>query len=327
MWYTYNGDSMRDKTFKTLNEQIEILKSKGLIINDEEFAKEVLLRENYFFITGYRHLFMKKDNPKEYKEGTTFEELYSLFLFDREFRNIIFKNLLIVENNAKSIFSYQLSKKYGYKENDYLRPANFDNTPEKSRQVNDLIRKMKRQVRVNGYQHSATKHYINNYGYIPLWVLVKVLSFGIISEFYSILKIEDKIAISKIYNIDVKDLSNYFPILANYRNVCAHEDILYENNTQREINNTVYHILLGIDKKDGEYTKGKTDLFALLIILRQILSNEDVKNLIMELSRIIENLELNLHTISINAVLNRMGFPNNWKEIANIEKRPYTDEK
>lgn len=317
---------MRDKQFKNLDEQIEIFKYKGLIIEDEEYAKEVLLRENYFFLTGYRHLFMQKDNPKNYIKGTTFEELYSLFTFDREFRNIIFKNLLIVENNAKSIFSYQLSKKYGYKENDYLKPANFDMSPEKSRQVNDLIKKMKRQVRVNGYQHSATMHYLNNYGYIPLWVLVKVLSFGIISEFYSILKKEDKIAIAKIYNIDVEDLTNYLSILANYRNVCAHEDILYENKTQRSINNTVYHILLGIEKENGEYKKGKNDLFALLIILRQILKNEDVKNLIIELDRIIENLKMNLHTISIEKVLDRMGFPSNWKEIANIEKRPYSEE-
>ena len=312
---------MKDKQFKNLDEQVEIFKYKGLIINDEKYAKEVLLRENYFFLSGYRHLFMNPENPKFYLEGTTFEELYSLFLFDRQFRNIIFKNLLIVENNAKSIFSYQLSKKYGYKENDYLKPSNFDMSPDKSRQVNDLIKKMKRQVRVNGSQHTATAHYISNYGYIPLWVLVKVLSFGIISEFYSILKMDDRVSIAKIYNINVEDLTNYLSLLANYRNVCAHEDILYENKTQREINNTVYHALLGIKKVDNEYVQRKNDLFALLIILRQLLRNEDVKNLILEIDRALENLKLNLHTIPIEKVLDRMGFPYNWKEIANIEKR------
>lgn len=310
-----------NKEFKNLNEQVEIFRYKGLIINDENYAKEVLLRENYFFINGYRHLFMDHKNPKFYLEGTTFEELYSLFLFDRQFRNIIFKNLLIVENNTKSIISYQLSKKYGYKENEYLKPANFDMSPEKSRQVNDLIKKMKRQIRVNGSQHTATSHYLFNYGYIPLWVLVKVLSFGIVSELYSILKIDDRTSIAKVYNLTVEDLTNYLPILANYRNVCAHEDILFENKTQREIKNTVYHALLGIKKEDGEYTKGKNDLFALIIILRQILSSEDVKNLILEIDRAVENLKINLHTISVEKVLDRMGFPHNWKEIANIEKR------
>lgn len=313
---------MSGKKFKNLEEQISIFVHRGMIINDEDYAKDVLLRENYFFLSGYRHLFLDDNGIKNYKKGTTFEELYSLFLFDRQIRNIIFKNLLIVENNAKSIFSYQLSKKYGYKEQDYLVPSNFDTSPDRGRQVNDLIRKMKRQIRVNGGQHSATMHYLNKYGYIPLWVLVKVLSFGIISELYSILKKEDKQAISKIYNIDVDDLINYFSILANYRNLCAHEDILYENRTQRSINDTVFHLLLGISKdEEGIYTKGKEDLFALIIILRQILRNDDVKNLILEIKREVLNLKFNLHTIEIDVILEKMGFPSNWEEIANIEKR------
>lgn len=318
---------MSGKKFRNLEEQISIFVHRGMIIKDESYAKDVLLRENYFFLSGYRHLFLDTKNPKNYKSGTRFEELYSLFLFDRQIRNIIFKNILIVENNAKSIFSYQLSKKYGYKEQDYLIPNNFDNSPERGRQVNDLIRKMKRQIRVNGGQHSATMHYMNKYGYIPLWVLVKVLSFGIISELYSILKKEDKQAISKVYNIEVDNLINYFSILSNYRNVCAHEDILYENKTQRTVNDTVFHLLLGIKKnEEGEYEKGKNDLFALLIILRQILRNDDVKNLILEIKREVVNLSYNLSAISVEEVLERMGFPNNWEEIANIEKRVYNEE-
>lgn len=317
---------MSGKKFKNLEEQISIFGYRGMIIKDIDYAKDVLLRENYFFLSGYRHLFLEGGNSKNYLKGTTFEELYSLFLFDRQVRNIIFKNILIVENNAKSIFSYQLSKKYGYKEQDYLIPSNFDMSPERGRQVNDLIRKMKRQIRVNGSQHSATMHYMNKYGYIPLWVLVKVLSFGIISELYSILKKEDKLAISKIYNIEVEDLINYFAILSNYRNLCAHEDILFENKTQRTINDTVFHLLLGIEKEEGIYNKGKNDLFALIIILRQILRNDDVKNLIMEIKREVVNLSFNLHTISVDNVLDRMGFPTNWETIANIEKRSNSEE-
>ena len=311
---------MKVKQFKTLDEQIEILKYKGLIINDEEYAKQVLLRENYFFLSGYRHVFMRSDDPKKYIEGATFEELYSLFLFDRQFRNIIFKNLLIIENNLKSIISYRLSKKYGYKEHDYLKPKNFDTSPEKSRQVNDLIKKMKRQVRVNGRQHSATMHYLSNYGYIPLWVLVKVLSFGIVSELYSILRIDDRIAIAEIYRTDIVTLSTYLPILSNYQNLCVHEDILYENKTQKIISNTIYHKLLNIEKVNDEYKYGKNDLFALLIIMKHLLTNDEIKNIVIEIDHALENLDYNLHSIPISKVMDRMGFPMNWKDIANIEK-------
>ncbi len=311
---------MIEKKFKTLDEQLEIYKSKGLIINDEKYTKAVLLRENYFFLNGYRHIFLKSKTERVFKDGTTFEELYSLFLFDRSFRNILFKYLLVIENNLKSITSYQLSRKYGYRESDYLRPKNFTSAPEKQKQINDLLRKMKRQIRINGQQHTATQHYANNYGYIPLWILVKVLSFGIVSEMYSILKNEDKKEIADVYNIEQEALENYLPMLANYRNLCAHEDILFENKTQKVIDDTVYHQLLKIPKENDEYTKGKNDLFALIIILKQMLSEEDFKNMTLELDNVIQTLNYNLNVITIDKVFDRMGFPLNWKELAKIER-------
>lgn len=309
---------MIEKKFKTLDEQVDILKHKGLKISDVRYAKEVLLRENYFFINGYRHLFVNKD--KTFKEGTTFEELYSLFLFDRFLRNIVFKYLLVIENNLKSIFSYQLSKKYGYKEKDYLKNNNFTTAPEKQAQLNDLLRKMKRQIRVNGTQHSATQHYASNYGYIPLWILVKVLSFGIISELFQVLKPEDQKEIASVFGVETDTLITYLPILANYRNLCAHEDILYENKTQKAIDDTVYHKLLKIEKVEEEYSKGKYDLFALIIIMKQLLENEAFKNMSYEIDNVIETLNYNLHTIKIDEVLERMGFPLNWKDLSKIER-------
>jgi len=248
---------MGKKTFKTLDEQIQILKSRGLVVTDLEKAKNVLLRENYFFISGYRHLFMKSSKDNVFIPGTTFEELYAMFVFDRRIRNIFFKNLLIIENNIKSLISYQLSKKYGFKESDYLNPKNFSKDPIKVRQVRDVLNKVKRQIRINGKQHSATMHYITNYGYIPLWILVKVLSFGIVGELYDILDDADQIDIAHVYNVDVETLVIYLSILSNYRNLCAHEDIVFDHFTQRMIPDNKYHNLLNIDKTNGEYVYGE----------------------------------------------------------------------
>ena len=318
---------MIDKKFKNLEEQIEILKYKGMTITDEEYAKKILLRENYFFLSGYRYPLMRSMTDKHFLPGVTFEELYSLFLFDRDIRNIFFKNLLIIENNLKSIFSYQLSKKYGYKEKTYLKSRNFTKDKNKQKQVNDLIKKMKRQIRINGSQHSATAHYMSNYGYIPLWILVKVLSFGIVGELFSIMKYDDQISICKMYNISLEDFSTYLPILSNYRNLCAHEDILYENKTQKHIKGTFYHQILNIKKSDeGEYVKGINDLFALVIIMKRMLSYDEFKNMSLELDKKIENLSYNLHSIKIENILDRMGFPSNYMQLANIE-RSSIDEK
>ena len=307
------------KSFKTIDEQIEILKHKGLIIDDENYVKDILMRENYFFISGYRHLFLKSKNERIFLPNTNFRELYAMFNFDRQIRNIIFKNLLIVENNLKSIISYQLSKKYGFKEKDYLRASNFNNSKEKSRQVQDLIKKMKRQIRVNGSQHSATMHYINYYGFIPFWVVVKVLSFGIVCELFSVMKYEDQKEISDIYGISVDHLLTYLPILANYRNLCAHEDILYEHRTQTIIANTKYHHELNIPKMDEEYIYGKNDLFALIIILKSMLREEEFNLLIKEISYEEDILAGKLKVISINKVLDQMGFPQNFKEIVRMK--------
>lgn len=304
-----------EKKFKTIEEQLNILKDKNLIIEDEELTKEVLLRENYFFIMGYRHLFMKSLKENKFIPGTTFNEIYALFKFDRNFRNIIFKNVLIIENQIKSIISYQLSKKYGYREKDYLNHKNFTADHNKARRVRDLIDKMKRQIRINATSHNATVHYINNYGYIPLWVLVKVLSFGIVCELYTILKKEDQIEIAEIFGTTSEVLEDILVILSNYRNLCAHEDIVFEHRTERVIPDTKYHELMNIPKMDGEYIYGKNDLFAVIIIFKILLNKKDFRLMMKEIEYEIELLDGRIDTISIYKILDRMGFP---KEYINI---------
>jgi abortive infection bacteriophage resistance protein len=306
------------KVFKSLDEQIEIFRNKGLIVNDEEKTKEILLRENYFFINGYRHIFMKSEKEKYFLPGTTFEELYAFFIFDRAIRNIFFKNILVVENNLKSIFSYQLSKQYGIREKDYLKASNFDRNSLKSRQIADVLSKMKRQIRVNASKHSATMHYLSNYGYIPLWVLVKVLSFGIISELYSILKMDDKLKIASYYNLDVENFEIFLPLLANYRNVCAHEDILFDHRNQRMILDNKYHRELNISMTNDEYVYGKNDLYALVIMLKYMLKDDQFRRLIYEIDYEISLLDAKVSTIPVEKILNRIGFPNNWREIIDL---------
>ena len=311
---------MREKTFKNLNEQIEILRDKGLVINYEEETRNVLLRENYFFISGYRYLFL--DNSKSGKKflpGTTFEELYAMFLFDRHLRNILFKYLLIIENNIKSIISYQLSKRYGFKESDYLSPRNFTQDNLKVRQVKDVLNKMRRQVSINSKKHSATLHYLNNYGYIPMWIMVKVLSFGIISELYDILKPEDQLRIADIYGLKIETLEIYLGLLANFRNLCAHEDILYDHKTQRAIPNDKIHAILNIEQDDFGYIYGKDDLFALIIIMKYMLTEDEFKDLINEISYEIDILDGKVDVIPLKYILNRIGFPDNWKDITSID--------
>lgn len=306
------------KTFKTLDEQVNILESRGLIVTDYDKTIDILFKENYFFINGYRHFLVKEDGSNKFLEGATFEELYSIFLFDRHLRNIMFKYILIIENNIKSMISYQLSKKYGYREQDYLNPKHFRQENFKLSQVNDVINKMKRQIRLNAKQHRATKHYLTNYGYIPMWVSVKVLSFGIISELYSILKEEDQEELSNYYGLKPYDLNIYLSLLSNYRNLCAHEDIIYDHQTQRSIPDNKYHELLNIPLEYDEYIYGKNDFFAILIMMKYLLTRDQFTDLINEIGYETDILICKIHCTDANAILNKIGFPDNWRDISDL---------
>lgn len=311
---------MNKKEFKTLDEQLGIFKSKGLTINDEEEARNILLKENYFFINGYRRVLMVSSKEKKFVKGATFDELYAIFMFDRELRNILFKNLLIIENNIKSIMSYKLSVKYGYKEKNYLKESNFTTDNKDKRRVNDVINKMKRQIRVNSQNHSATLHYITNYGYIPLWVLVKVLSFGLINELYGILKPEDQKEIADLYGIEMEDMEVYLSLLANYRNLCAHEDIVFDHRTQKYISNTKYHNELKIKQDEfGEYIKGKNDIFALIIILKQMLTKDEFMHMMDEINLKLQDLTWQIKSVKIEKLYDTLGFPENYMDLINIE--------
>ena len=75
-----------------------------------------------------------------------------------------------------------------------------------------------------------------------------------------------------------------------------------------------------IDITNDEYVYGKNDVFALIIIMKQMLKYEEFKNLALEVKHAFDNLEMNLNVIPISKVLDRMGFPENWEELIEIDK-------
>lgn len=99
------------KKFSTFDEQIELLKSeKYLIIADETYAKDILMRIGYFpLFGGYKHLF-RIPLTKKYKEGTTFNEIVALYEFDSNLRELFFKYLLQIERHMRSLMSYYFSE-------------------------------------------------------------------------------------------------------------------------------------------------------------------------------------------------------------------------
>lgn len=94
---------MADKDFKTVDEQLDILRSRGLIITDFDIARDFLLRNNYYRISGYSLTLRKNDI---FYNSVSFQNIMDIYNFDYELRHIILQYVEIIEVQMKSLFSY-----------------------------------------------------------------------------------------------------------------------------------------------------------------------------------------------------------------------------
>ena len=126
------------KEFTTYEEQVEILKSRNLTIEDDVIFIETLKDIGYYnLINGYSSIF--KDDGDKYIKNTTSSNIKSLYDFDKNLRNIVYKYAMLVESRFKSIVSYTFSKYHGENHTKYLIRENFDKDPHKEENIAKLI--------------------------------------------------------------------------------------------------------------------------------------------------------------------------------------------
>lgn len=239
-----------EKTFKTIKEQIDILKNKNLDL-DDCLATKILEDNNYYFlINGYKELFLDKSCLNEkFKKGTSLKEIFNLYEFDRKIR-------------IKMIM-----------------------------------------------------HYIDTYNFIPLWVLIRILSFGKVSKFYSLMKPREQSLIGKKFNIKSEKMKIYLTNLGEIRNICAHDEKLYDIRLRFKISNNIYHSKLNIPKFKGNYLLGLQDLFSIVLILKDMLTKNEFQKFYKLLNKRIYELSKFIITINFNDILKKMGFPFNYKKL------------
>ena len=85
------------------------------------------------------------------------------------------------------------------------------------------------------------------------------------------------------------------------------------------IPDTKYHYGLNIDMTDDEYNYGKNDLFSVVIILKQLLTEHEFREFTNEIGFEIDMLEGKTNILPINNFLNKIGFPENWREIVDLD--------
>lgn len=110
-----------------------------------------------------------------------------------------------------------------------------------------------------------------------------------------------------------KDLSSYIEVLAYFRNLCAHDDRIYNAKCKKAISNTHYHNLLSIPTdRMGQYISGKNDILAIMIISKILLPPSEFNTIFNKMGEILSSLSKKLKTISVNQVYDQMGLSGNW---------------
>lgn len=245
------------KVFKTHNQQLSILRKRNLIIPKNGAPKRILEKENYYnLINGYKELFLTttttNSTQEKYVSGTHFSELKSLYDFDFELRMILLKRIFRVENNIKSAIAYFFSKKYGH--DNYLKLENFDlYTPgsvsrkkeiSRVQDIINIIKGIQGEIARNVSKNDSIGHYMIQHGYVPLWVLVNVLTFGTVGKFFKLMKQSDRQNVGRIFQINESELNNMVGLLTLVRNKCAHVERLYDFKSKTQIATNPIHIAL-----------------------------------------------------------------------------------
>lgn len=285
------------KEFKDYEDLIKHLKSKGVTIESKKKTINMIEKYTYYsIINGYKSVFLREDG--NYIKGTDFNEIYALYEFDKNIKYIFLEYLLEIELLIKSSLSYIISKNYGVK--DYLSISNLDLRTSQELRTR-FIKKIEHEIKVYATKNEAIQHFVFRYNSVPPYVLIKILSYVTLSKYYGLLKQSDRQYISKQFKLSDQQLKQ---VLINYtrvRNICAHQDRLYDYRSKSDIS------LKGLNI---EWSK-KSNVCTLYIIFRSMelfLEKEQYKELKERFYKELETLEKQLHTINITEILNIIGF-------------------
>ncbi|MEK5400683.1 Abi family protein [Paenibacillus sp. FSL K6-2859] len=296
------------KTFKSLDQQIELLKQRKLIIRDEEKAKRHLLEKSYFdLINGFESLLLidSKATNKEYN-GLFFEDFLLLYDFDKKLNLEILKVLDKFEIRLKSSMAYRFCEKHFLTASDsacyidinkYTNPRlNHLSLPRELAKNISGHKVFGTNIYFDGVTHNnfiewcrAKYSYISTYDHPPFWVTIKVLEFGAL--FKLLLGFEKDIFEKVIEDmgmkyIDKQKFINSIRIFIELRNTCAHFQLVNRFRTPNNLK-----IDLGMKNDLGLRTKVNTGgipthyeirLYDTLLVLSQFESLKDIEKLIKD---------------------------------------------
>lgn len=286
------------KEYKNSNELLDYIISKGVSVNNKEDALYKIKTYSYYsIINTYKDVFKNTNN--EYKKNVSFDEIYALFEFDKNLRSIFLKYSLEIEMILKSLLAETISSRYGIK--DYLIKGNFDDTVNKTT-INESINVIEEEINKQNGKHEAVTHYIDEYGFVPPFVLTKILTLGELSRLYAMLKQSDRQSISKNFKLSDKVLKQIIVNMTMIRNICAHNDRLFS-----------FHSKFRISFKyiEKNYNEKSVNIYMIMKCMESLLPKDKKKEFIKLINNEIKVLDSKLKSIKTDKILSIMGFYKN----------------
>ena len=189
-----NAQSSIVKKPTTIEEQIELLKSRDVVIENLDFAKSFLRIYNYYFIAGYLHPYKTTDN--KYK-NISFNKIATQIKFDMRLREICMYALDIIEKGLKTIIAYEFSHNYENGNVAYAYSLYFPNDTDRHTKLMEHYNNSLN----NNQKLPYVKHNLSTYGILPTWVAIELFTLGNIEKFFSnFIKITDVIIIIYLFN-------------------------------------------------------------------------------------------------------------------------------
>ena len=211
-----------NKPAKTYVEQLQILKDRGLIVLDDQRALHCLEHHNYYRLSAYRFPLTVQGNPDQFLPGTTFDELWGLYHFDRTLRQFVSEAVKRVEISVRARWAYALAHAHGPQAYEY--PQIFRDWQRHT----DCLHKLDGELRRS--HEDFVPHYKKKYqtSRPPIWAVCEVMSFGLLSRYYeNIKRHSDKKLIANTYGLSIDNLKSLLEHCAYIRNLCAHHSRLW----------------------------------------------------------------------------------------------------
>ena len=231
------GSQDYDKPPLSLDELVDRLSERGLVIPEPERAARYLRHIGYYRLSPHTIPFQQGQADHVFREGTGFDDVLDLYVFDRALRLLVMDALERVEVAVRAALTDHMSTTYA-DPHWYMDAAHFGDRGKHSgllRIVRDTCDERLRGTPDAGedslVHRSALEHYLTTHAspeLPPSWLMVETLTIGQLASAYRNLRRRaDRTAIAKSIGLTATILESWLQTYVRVRNVCAHHGRLW----------------------------------------------------------------------------------------------------